>query len=111
MNLRLRVQPDAAGVARLLHRCQFDMMAMGKALFADVDSYLHATYYWMSGTNYQCLNDPKLDGMIEAQRREPDPAKRRELVRQASRYINENAIGLALYSPFTHQAWQPYVKN
>lgn len=111
MNLKLRVQPDAASSARLLHRCQFDMMAMSKALFADVDSYLHATYYSKSGTNYQCLNDPKLDGMIEAQRREPDPAKRRALVRQASRYINENAIGLALYSRFTHQTWQPYVKN
>jgi len=69
----------------------------GKDVEGDVDSYLFATFHSASKDNYAGVKDPKLDAMLEAQRREADPAKRRELVRQAVKYVNaEQAYGLAL---------------
>jgi peptide/nickel transport system substrate-binding protein len=68
-----------------------------KDVEGDVDSYLFATFHGGSKDNYAGVQDPKLDQMLEAQRREPDAAKRLDLVRQAVRYINvDQAYGLAL---------------
>jgi ABC-type transport system substrate-binding protein len=68
-----------------------------KDVEGDVDSYLFATFHSASKDNYAGVKDPKLDQMLEAQRREADPTKRLDLVRQAVKYINaEQAYGLAL---------------
>src|SRR6185437_1712773 len=70
--------------------------ARGKDLSGDVDSYLYATYFSKSKANYNGINDPKLDQLILAQRQEVDPAKRRDAVRAASKYLNETAEGMAV---------------
>ncbi len=81
-------------------------------LFPDIDSNLFGTYHPSSGNNQSHVDDPKLTVMIEAQRREADPARRQEMIRQAGLYINENAIGqLPLYRTPTGFFWHPYVKG
>ena len=83
----------------------------GKDLSGDVDSYLYATFHTGQRDNYAGVSDPKLDAMIEAQRQETDPAKRRTLVRQAVQYINEQAYSLAMFYGPGFQFWQPRLKN
>jgi len=84
----------------------------GLSLEGDIDSYLFQFFHPSSKANYSGLVDPKLTGLIDAQRQEPDPAKRRDLVRQAVRYINVDVIdGVGLYYPRYFQYWYPSLKN
>jgi len=62
----------------------------------DVDSNIFAPFHSRSPGNFGRVNDPKLDLLLEAQRREPDPARRRELVREAARYIARESLGMIL---------------
>ena len=82
-----------------------------KDLLGDVDSYCYAVFYTGSGANYGGVSDPKLDALLDAQRREADPSKRRELVRQAVRYINEQAYGLAIFAGEQYEDAQSRLKN
>jgi peptide/nickel transport system substrate-binding protein len=88
------------------------MTMTGKDIEGDVDSYLYATFHSGSKDNYAGVNDPKLDQMLEAQRQEIDPTKRKGLVRQAVKYINvDQAYGLALEYPTSYQFSTPALKN
>ena len=79
---------------------------------ADIDGYLFGTFYSKSKDNYDGVNDPKLDTMLNAQRREADPAKRAELIKAAVRYINaESYLGRALYSKSTFMFAHPNLKS
>ncbi len=77
----------------------------------DVDSFLFGSFHPTSGRNYNGVDDAKLTALIDAQRQEPDPAKRRTILKQASVYITENALGLMAYGAVQWQAWQSYVQN
>lgn len=81
-----------------------------KYLEADVDSYV---YIWhpTHRSNYAGVKDDKLTAMLEAQRREPDVAKRNQIVRDAVKHISDNVYGLALFYDVRYQFWQPYVKG
>lgn len=83
----------------------------GPGVPGDLDDPLYSTYYPGSGDNYGHIDDPKLTAMLDAERRELDAAKRRELIRAAVQYINEAAWGLALYHAPLYNLWQPYLKN
>lgn len=79
---------------------------------SDIDSLLFANYQSSSAKNYTGAADPKLDRLVEAQRREPDPAKRREIVREAVRYINvEMVYDIGTNFGVEYEAWQPYLKG
>jgi peptide/nickel transport system substrate-binding protein len=77
----------------------------------DLDGIIFALYYSTSGSNYGHVRDPKLDQLLIAQRREMDATKRRDLIRQAVRYLNEQVYGLGMYDAPEYWPWQPYVKN
>jgi ABC-type transport system substrate-binding protein len=91
----------------------YQMAAGGTiGVFGDVDSYLFGVFHSSSANAVHHAKDPKMDQMIEAQRAEPDPAKRKELIREVVKYINDNVLGLVAthYFPAVHFA-QPQVKN
>ena len=81
------------------------------SLEGDIDSYLFATFYSKSKANYGGSTDPQLDAMLLAQRREADPGKRNQLIRQAVKYVNETAQGLAVFYGSTYEFAQPALKN
>jgi peptide/nickel transport system substrate-binding protein len=81
------------------------------SLEGDIDSYLFATFYSKSKANYGGSNDPQLDNLLLAQRREADPTKRKELIRQAVKYVNETAQGLAVSYGMSYEFAQPALKN
>lgn len=77
----------------------------------DLDGIIFALYYSTSGSNYGHVRDPKLDQMLVAQRREMDTNKRKDLIRQAVRYINEQVYGIGLYDAPEYWPWHPYLRN
>ncbi len=83
----------------------------GRATDPEPDNYFYIYFHPASGTNLYHVNDPKLTGYAEAQRRETDPVKRKELWRQQARYINEMGYALWIYHAPTFDFWQPYVRR
>ncbi len=111
INLVFRVMPYAQLSAV---RRQRDFMldtSAGSASRPDIDSRLMTSVYPKGGNNYQGIDDPKLTAMLLAQRREPDPAKRREIIKQAVRYIAEEFISTPTFRRAFYQYWHPYVKD
>jgi peptide/nickel transport system substrate-binding protein len=92
-------------------RDTYDITLRGVSVQPDVDSYLYLSFHPQSQRNYYGVNDDNVTRLLEAQRSEPDVAKRREIVREAVRYTTEHAMGLATYTPVIYRAVQPHVKN
>ena len=80
-------------------------------LEADADSILFGGYHSKGTINYGKSRDPELDRMLEAQRQEADPAKRKELMRTAVRRIVDMAWGTELVYPPKWDVTQSYVKG
>jgi peptide/nickel transport system substrate-binding protein len=79
------------------------------------DFYTYSYFHSKSpNNNYNMVGpgaDPKLDQLTEATRREPDPAKRKEALKTAVKYIHENGYSLWVYYAPIFFFWQPYVKG
>jgi peptide/nickel transport system substrate-binding protein len=102
---------DGASWAQRLHKSDFDLSLNAFAVVGDVDSKLYGNFDGKSPGNYVGAKDPAYDKLAEAQRQEIDPAKRREAVRAASRYIQEHGMSTALYLQGGATFWQPSLKN
>jgi peptide/nickel transport system substrate-binding protein len=85
----------------------FQIIIIPKDLEGDVDSYLGGVFRTGAGYNFGGSSDPKLDALIDAEQTEPDPTKRLQMVREAVRYINETAQGLAIFTPPNFEFIQP----
>ena len=90
---------------------QISMTPGGPGYTADLDSGLYGTYYPGASGNYSRANDPQLTPLLDAQRQELDPAKRKDILRQAVRRVNEVPWALGLVWGQTTDMWQSYLKN
>jgi peptide/nickel transport system substrate-binding protein len=79
--------------------------------FADPDFWLYANNFSTGGSNRDGVNDPKMDQLILAQRRETDPAKRNAAIKAASRYIIDNVYYVAAYTSTIWDFTQPWLHN
>lgn len=86
-------------------------VGLGPGLEPDVDYLVYGYWHPKSNANYYHVNDPRLTELVEATRREGDPAKRNEAVRRAARYINDNTIGIWIYFGVGYHFWHPHVKG
>ncbi len=77
---------------------------------AEIDAWLFPAAYKGGGNNYNQIDDPKANDLLLAQRRETDMGKRRELLRQAIRYLNENALAFPTARRSYFMFWQPNIK-
>lgn len=102
---------DSAVASKRRKSGQFTLTTAPKALVPDIDTFLYAVFAPDSKANYAGVNDPALTKLLFAQRGEPDPAKRRDIVRQAVRLIYDNAYSLSLYFIVRTDFWFPYLKN
>lgn len=117
VGIRIALKPITSSEEffRLVRRQPYDLSFRGKGLYVDVDSYL-TEYHTDANGNPSSFNngkvyDPELTRLINAQRAEADPAKRKELVRQAIRLVADKAWGLAAYWGVNSFFWQPHIKN
>jgi peptide/nickel transport system substrate-binding protein len=89
---------------------KFDITFRGKALFVDIDSYAYAVFHPKGSTEGGGgPNDPFMTPLLEQQRREADPAKRKEIIRTVVKYANEQAYRLGLYYAPDYDAYSPRV--
>jgi peptide/nickel transport system substrate-binding protein len=102
---------DKATRSERTHKYDFVATLLAEKDFADPDFWLYANNFSTGGSNRDGVNDPKLDQMILAQRRETDATKRNELVKQASRYIVDNAYYVAAYTGARWDFTQPWLHN
>lgn len=109
INMTIKNVDKATGSKRL-HTKDFDITLGGQGLDGDQDGRLYG-YYSTSTSNYSGVQDPKLDALILAERREADPVKRKQAIRDTLRYMAENALSMVMFRPIGASFWQPYLKN
>ena len=77
----------------------------------DLDEAVYGKCYPGSGANFASINDPKLTAMLDQERQELDPAKRKQLIRNAVQYANSVPWVLGLFFAPRYLAWGSRVKN
>jgi peptide/nickel transport system substrate-binding protein len=80
-------------------------------LEADADSMMYGTYASKGTTNWSKIKDPQLDKLLEAQRSEVDPTKRRQIQQDAAKRIVDQSWGVELIYPPIWDVTQPYLQN
>ena len=111
-NINLTLKPtDRATIGRNRQTGNFQLDYDLKMQDSDLDSYLFQTFYSKSPGNYTGIDDPDLDKILLAQRREVDTGRRRELFRQAARRIADQAWAAGLFHGTAYAFWQPEIKN
>ncbi len=90
----------------------FDIVVQGDGGINDADfDGLQYSYYSGSPQNWAIIKDVELDKVVVAQRREADPAKRREAQRAVVKRIHEMSWNPGGIFAAKVVFWHPYVKN
>lgn len=111
MNMSIKTLDHPSYLQQTRGTTPFDIAIRGKSVQGDVDSYLFQVFHPSSEGNYGGVNDPELTKLVEEQRKVGDPEKRREVVRQAVKYISDKSLGLATFYEVEYTVWHPHVKN
>jgi peptide/nickel transport system substrate-binding protein len=85
---------------------KYEKMAMGPITpFTEVDDFLYGTHFPEQPNNRSHVTDAELNKLLVAQRRELDPARRREIIHGIQRYLADKAY--YVYVP----QWPQYVAH
>jgi dipeptide transport system substrate-binding protein len=85
---------------------KYEKMAMGPITpFTEVDDFLYGTHFPEQPNNRSHVTDAELNKLLVAQRRELDPARRREIIHRIQRYLADKAY--YVYLP----QWPQYVAH
>ena len=91
---------------------KYEKMAMGPITpFTEVDDFLYGAHFPEQPNNRSHVADAALNKLLVAQRREMDPAKRREIVHEIQRYVADKAYYIYLPTWPQYVAHPPYVKG
>ena len=91
---------------------KFEKMAIGPVTpFTEVDDFLFGSFYPEQPNNRSHVADAELNKMLQAQRRELDPRKRKAIVEDIQRYLADKAYYIYLPSSPQYQAHPKYVKG
>jgi peptide/nickel transport system substrate-binding protein len=91
---------------------KFDKLAMGPITpFLDVDDYLYGAFYPDQPNNRGHINDPELNAMLIAQRREMNPEQRKRIVHDIQRYLADKAYYVYIPTGLSYQVHQPHLKG
>jgi ABC-type transport system substrate-binding protein len=91
---------------------KFDGMAMGGITpFLEVDDWLYGAFYPGQPNNRGHIDDPELNPMLVAQRRELDPEKRKQIVHNIQRYLADKAYYVYIPHGVFYYTHQPHLKG
>lgn len=78
--------------------------------YPDANNWLNEVFHSKSGQNYAVFNNPEYDAAVEQAAREPDPATRQELYKQAETLLIEDATAIAPIYYYTYvRLYKPWV--
>ena len=87
------------------------MVYVCESPFYEPDEYLYGQFYSKEARNHSRVNDPKLDKMLEDQRKIKDPAERKKLIDETQRYLISQAYNVQSPQGTSSAAWQPWLKG
>jgi peptide/nickel transport system substrate-binding protein len=91
---------------------KFDGMAMGGITpFLEVDDWLYGAFHPGQPNNRGHIDDPELNPMLIAQRRELDPEKRKQIVHNIQRYLADKAYYVYIPHGLFYYTHQPHLKG
>ena len=91
---------------------KFDKLAMGPITpFLEVDDFLYGLFYPDQPNNRGHVNDPTLNEMLIAQRRELDPEKRKHIVHEIQRYLADKAYYVYVPIGLSYHVYNPRLKG
>jgi peptide/nickel transport system substrate-binding protein len=91
---------------------KFDKLAMGPITpFLEVDDFLYGVFYPGQPNNRGHIDDPELNAMLIAQRRELDPEKRHQIVHDIQRYLADKAYYVYIPIGLSYHVYQPHLKG
>jgi ABC-type transport system substrate-binding protein len=96
---------------------QVQMLLTGWSMdFPDPSNFLDVLFHSRSiadrnSSNRAFYSNPELDGLLDRARVEADRDRRREMYRQASRILVDDAPWAFVFSDVSMEMWQPYVRG
>jgi len=75
------------------------------------DGWLYPFYNSKGGTNYNGVNDPDLDKLLDQQRKELDAGKRKEIIKQIDKRLGDQNYDVFFPNSWVRQAWLTSIKN
>jgi peptide/nickel transport system substrate-binding protein len=75
------------------------------------DGWLYPFYSSSGGTNYNGVSDPDLDKMLDAQRKELDATKRKDILKQIDVHLHDQNYDIFFPQPWDRQMWSSSIKN
>ena len=76
-----------------------------------MDQWIYPWYHTEGGLNYNAAGSPALDELLVAQRREADPAAKKEIWQQVWDAIHDQVWDFWWPEGFAESAWHNYVLN
>ena len=108
----LRMPQEYGAYISTTYLGKFEKMAIGPITpFSEVDDWLYGAFHPEQPNNRSSVADAELNRMLVAQRRELDPARRREIVNEIQRYVADKAYYIYLPNPPQYVAHSPAVKG
>ncbi len=90
---------------------KYEKMAMGPVTpFTEVDDFLYGVFFPEQSNNRSHVADAELNKLLVAQRRELDPARRREIVYDIQRYLADKAYYIYVPNAPQYITHPPHVK-
>lgn len=76
-----------------------------------IDGWIYPWYITGGGLNYNSVSDPQLDNLLKAQRKEADAAKRKDILKQIDKLLNDQNYDIWWPQAWYRQAWTSALKN
>jgi len=113
VGIKLELKPQEYGdYISTTYLGKFDKLALGPITpFLEVDDFLYGVFYPGQPNNRGHIDDPELNAMLIAQRRELDPQKRRQIIHNIQRYLADKAYYVYVPIGLSYQVHQPHLKG
>ncbi len=107
-----RIPPTLAQHTQILLTGNFQLDFSGGRTSAEVDDWLYNWWHTQGASNQWGYSNQKVDQLVNAERRELDPTKRKALVDQLLDVLWDDMAGVPIcMKPLEHRVVNPKVKN
>ncbi len=106
------LQQDYTSFSAALSNRTYDQAIFGfVSSAASMDGYIYSSMYTNASRNYGMIADPNLDMLLEAQRSELNPAKRKDIFRQIWDMEQQNTWRIPISRPSKINPFSPKLHN